>query len=273
MRLQKRRVRDFWNRQPCGTADNPHSVSSHEYFHWIERQRQEREPFIENFAKWSIWSGKRVLELGIGAGTDFARFARSRARCVGLDLSEKSVALSQSRLKLERLEGDVLVGDAERLPFPDDTFDFVYSWGVLHHTENTPAAAKEVVRVAAPGGRFCVMLYHRHSLVCLQAYLFYGLLRGRPFRSLDRIAGEHLESPGTKVFSRSQALGLFAGQEVAITHVVTPYDLRFSRRFFLPVVWRRLLPDFLGYFLVVEGRKRDRSPAKSGPESSPGERP
>ncbi len=252
---EKGQVRDYWNGQPCGTRDNPHPSFSQEYFRWIEERRDEREPFIDKFAKWSAWSGKRVLEMGVGAGTDFARFARAKARCVGVDLSERSVALCRRRLKLEQLEGALLVGDVERLPFPDDSFDFVYSWGVLHHTEDTPAAAQEVVRVAAPGGRFCVMLYHRRSLVCLQAYLWFGLLRGRPFRSLESIAREHLESPGTKVFSRDQARDLFAGQDVEITPVLTPYDLRYARRWFLPAAWRRWLPDSLGYFLVVEGRK------------------
>jgi ubiquinone/menaquinone biosynthesis C-methylase UbiE len=55
------------------------------------------------------------------------------------------------------------VADAEQLDFADNTFDIVYSHGVLHHTPDTAGAIREVHRVLKPGGRAVVMLYHRNS--------------------------------------------------------------------------------------------------------------
>lgn len=252
---EKQRVREFWNAQPCGTRGNPHPEGSTAYFRWIEAERDAREPFIGRFARWEERAGQRVLEMGIGAGTDFVRFVRAGARATGVDLSERSTRIVRQRLESERLSALVGVADVERLPFDDDTFDAVYSWGVIHHTANTQAAAQESVRVLRPGGEFCVMIYHRHSLVMLQAYLLYGLFRRRPTRSLDEIAREHLESFGTKVYTSKQARGLFPGLAVRVTHVMTPYDLRYSRFGYLPAWIGKILPSFFGYFMIIEGRK------------------
>ena len=252
---QKALVRDFWNQEPCGTGDNPFAPASAEYFAWIERQRDAREPFIGKFARWPEWRGKRVLEMGTGAGTDFTRFVRAGADAYGVDLTDAGVRLVRRRLGCEQLAAKLMVGDVEHLPFPDSYFDFVYSWGVIHHTEDTPAAAREAIRVLKPGGEFCVMIYHRYSLQCLQGYLVYGLFKGRPFASIDDIAGAHFESYGTKVYTEAGARLLFPGIDVRITHVLTPYDLRYSRARYLPNFFQRVVPSFFGYFMVLEGRK------------------
>lgn len=252
---EKVHVRDFWDRTPCGTRGNPHPVGTRDFFDWIEREREEREPFIARFARWPEWRDRAVLEMGVGAGTDFIKFARAGACVTGVDLSTASLALAHARMKIEGLRGRLVVGDVERLPIPSASFDFVYSWGVIHHTPNTAAAAREVVRVLKPGGHFCVMIYHRRSLVCLQAYLRWGLLRGQPFASIDAIAAGHLESAGTKVYTATAARRLFPSQPVTISHVLTPYDLRYGRFRHLPARVGTLIPSYLGYFMVIEGQK------------------
>ncbi len=254
-RAIKARARAFWNRTPCGTGGNPHPPDSALYYKWIERERAAREPFIAQSARWETWRGRRVLEIGVGAGTDFLQFARAGAHVFGLDLSDRSVSLVRRRVRLESLGAALLVADSEILPFRDEAFDFVYSWGVLHHTPHTETAVREALRVVRPGGRFCVMLYHRTSFYVLQAYIVYGLLRGRPLASVDQIARDHLESYGTRLFSRSQARRLFEGQSVAITHVLTPYDLRYGRRRPMPRALLSIVPAYFGYFMVIEGTK------------------
>ena len=252
---QKARVHQFWSQEPCGTGDNPHPPSSREYFAWVERQRDQREPFIATFARWPEWRGQRILEMGTGAGTDFIRFVRAGADAYGVDLTDAGIGLVRRRLALENLHANLMVGDVEQLPFPDNHFDYVYSWGVIHHTENTPAAAREAVRVLKPGREFCVMIYHRHSLYCLQGYLMYGLLKGRPLASIDDIARERFESFGTKVYTEAGARALFPGIDVTISHVLTPYDLRYTRTRYLPPFVQRVVPSYLGYFMVIQGRK------------------
>jgi len=69
-----------------------------------------------------------VLEVGVGAGTDFVNWVRADAQACGVDLTPAGVALTRERLALEGLQADVRVADAEALPFPDGMFDIVYSW-------------------------------------------------------------------------------------------------------------------------------------------------
>jgi SAM-dependent methyltransferase len=142
----------------------------------------------------------------------------------------------------------VTVGDAENLPFLDNAFDRVYSWGVLHHTPDTARAVREATRVLRPGGRLCAMLYARHSWVSYGLWARYALLRGRPRTSLADVLAHHMESEGTKGFTKAELRGLFAGLEhLRVEHVGTPYDRRVGG----PLV--RLTGGCLGWFVVIRG--------------------
>lgn len=253
----KRAVQEFWNASPCGTAGVSRTDNGREFFEEIERRRYELEPFIFKCADFAKWKGKKILEVGCGTGTDLLQFLRAGADAHGLDFSSRSVGLARKRLSLYGFDGGkVLLGDAESLPFPSNGFDLVYSWGVLHHTPDTAKAIAEVHRVMRPGGEIRIMLYHKWSLLSLQFYIRFGLLRARPFRSLDDIMATHQESPGTKVYTLVQLNDLFARfQNLNIQPVLTPYDLQFGRHRFLPTWIRRFIPNALGYFLVVRGQK------------------
>jgi ubiquinone/menaquinone biosynthesis C-methylase UbiE len=257
MNPEKQSVRDFWNAAPCGTAGVQKRDDLRAFLQEIERRRYELEPFIAQYADFDRWKGRRTLEVGCGTGTDLLQFLRAGAVAQAIDLSSQSAALARARLRFAGFEGSrVVLSDAENLPFPDNHFDLVYSWGVLHHTPDTARAINEVHRVLRPNGEICIMLYHRWSLVSLQFYLRFGLLRARPFRNLDDIMANHQESPGTKVYTRTQLKHLFDKfQNLRIQPVLTPYDLQYSRRGFLPQWIRRFVPNSLGYFLVVRGQK------------------
>lgn len=201
-------VRSHWQAQPCGTRE----VSPEDrrrFFAQIEHERYTWEPYIKPFARFEEGRGKRVLEVGVGAGTDFVNWVRAGAVATGLDLTEEGVALTRERLTLEGLDAELTVGDAERLPFPDDSFDLVYSYGVLHHSPDTPRAVKEVHRVLRPGGTARVMIYHYPSWVCLMVWGVNSVARGRPWESPREAVFRHLESPGTKVYTVAEAEALF----------------------------------------------------------------
>jgi SAM-dependent methyltransferase len=104
-----------------------------------------------------------VLEIGCGLGTDGAQFARAGANYTGIDLTDAAIDLARRRFELFQLPGTFRIADAERLDFPNNSFDLVYSHGVLHHTPDTSAAVREIHRVLRPGGKAIVMLYHRDS--------------------------------------------------------------------------------------------------------------
>lgn len=245
----KTRVRDFWQREPCGSIHADAPEGSREYFDQVERRRQELEPFIARFADFEGAHGKLLLEIGVGLGTDFIRFARAGARASGVDLTPRAVELVRRRLENEGLDGEVLVGDAERLPFPDASFDRVYSWGVLHHTPDTMRAIREAIRVCRPGGELCVMLYARHSWGVYGLWLRYALLAGRPRRSLADILAEHMESEGTKGYRIRTLRSMFGGLEgLRIDRVAPPFDRQIAG----PLA--PLTARWLGYYVVVRGR-------------------
>lgn len=232
-------VRAFWEAEACGER----------YRDEQEQLRYELEPEILDFAAFAGASGLDVLEIGVGMGADFLRWLRAGARATGIDLTERAVALAGQWALAEGFETDLRVADAETLPFDDDHFDLVYSWGVLHHTPDVPQAFREAIRVLKPGGRLKAMVYHRRSWVALAAWVRFCLLRGRPLASL-REAVSHIESPGTQAFTRNEAEMLLVGLEgVEVRSVLTHWDRKWA-----PGV-SRLIGDRAGWFLLLEGTK------------------
>jgi SAM-dependent methyltransferase len=136
--------------------------------------------------------GKRVLEIGPGAGGHSALFARHGAIVTAIDLTQVRAEATAAKFKLLGVEGDpadieaggcrAMQGDAEALPFADGSFDIVYSNGVLHHTISTEKAMDEVFRVLRPGGRAVIMLYCKNSWhYWINLWLCVGVLKGKMF--------------------------------------------------------------------------------------------
>jgi SAM-dependent methyltransferase len=209
--MLKKDVHDFWEQESCGEVyaaggERAEQLRNH------ARTRYALEPYIPAFARFEDGSGRRVLEIGVGMGADHLEWARHHpALLVGMDFTARALDHTKTRLHLDGCESRLLRADAEQLPFADGSFELVYSWGVLHHSPDTPQAVREVHRVLAPGGVARVMVYHRSSIVGALLWLRYALLRGRPGWSLEDIYATHLESPGTKAYSLADADRLFSG--------------------------------------------------------------
>lgn len=237
--VAKEEVKAFWEAEACGER----------YGAGHDHVRYQLEPQILPFADFGAAKGKKVLEVGIGLGADLVRWARAGAVVTGVDLTERAVSIARQRLAGEGLRADIYVGDAERLPFDDDQFDVVYSWGVLHHTPDPAGALAEAERVLAPGGRLKIMVYHRRSWVALAAWVRFCLLRGRPFASLREAVG-HVESPGTQAFTPGEVRAMISRtRDLSVRPVLTRWDRRWAPGL------SRLLGDRLGWFLLVEGTK------------------
>lgn len=247
----KREVRRYWEAEPCGSSDATAPEGTSEYYRQIERRRYELEPFIPRFARFESTAGQKVLEIGVGMGSDHVQFARAGAQLQGIDLTERGVELVRRRLVLEDLSSDLRVADAEALPFLDDVFDVVYSWGVMHHTPDTRRAVAEAVRVTRPGGRICIMVYSRHAWVTYGLWLRHGPLSRRPLRSLADVLHHHMESLGTKGFTQRELRAMLAGvDDLKIEKVSTPYDRAYARLLAIPT------GRWLGFFHVAHGHKR-----------------
>jgi len=227
MEPEKDAVRGYWDSRPCGTTLSDAPIGSGTFFTEVEQRRYAAEPFIRQFADFGAWRGARILEIGVGVGSDFVNFVRRGADAVGIDLTPAAISLVRRRLAIERLSAETIVADAERLPFHDRSFDLVYSWGVLHHTPNTSAAIDELRRVVRPSGQVRVMLYSRHSWVALGLWLRNALGRGRAWKSFSQVLAEYLESPGTKAYTVPEIRQMFAGfKRVTVQTFLTRQDRR-----------------------------------------------
>jgi ubiquinone/menaquinone biosynthesis C-methylase UbiE len=202
----KSQVRDFWDEQSCGEVYADASEGTLEYYESHRSARYDLEPYIFDFARFHEGTGKDVLEIGVGMGADHVEWAQSTPRTLtGIDLTPRAVEHSQKRLAIYGLQSNVKVDDAENLSFEDDSFDLIYSWGVLHHTPDTQRAIREAHRVLRPAGVMRFMIYHTYSLTGYMLWLRYAALTGRPRRTLGDIYAEHLESPGTKAYTVDEA--------------------------------------------------------------------
>lgn len=264
----KKEVRDFWNEASCGERLLLEASDKSGYLAQMGK-RYSLEPFIESFARFDGSRDLDVLEIGVGLGADHQRFAQAGARLTGIDLTDRAVEHTRRRFELFGLRSDLRVADAEFLPFADESFDVVYSWGVLHHSPDTARAIDEVWRVLRRGGEAKVMIYHKHSLVGYVLWLRYALLTGKPWRSLSDIYASHLESPGTKAYTLGEARELFRRfAEVRISTVLTHGDLlesdagqrhrgwllSMAKRFWPRRLLRWALPGH-GLFMLIEARK------------------
>jgi SAM-dependent methyltransferase len=118
---------------------------------------------------------KDVLEIGVGNGSHAALLARHARSFTGIDLTEYAVTSTRERFRRFELAGNVARMDAEEMKFSDASFDFIWTWGVIHHSSNTKRILQEMHRVLRPGGKATVMIYYRNLW---NYYIVGGFLHG-----------------------------------------------------------------------------------------------
>lgn len=247
-------VRAYWEAEPCGTGA-PQLIElekgSLPWFLELERTRYALDPYIWSVAQFTRHAGERVLEIGVGAGTDHAQWAAVTDDLHGVDLTDAAIETTGRNLALRGRHSDLQRLDAERLPFETGSFDVVYSWGVIHHAEAPERVFAEVHRVLRPGGVFLGMLYARHSLVAYRKWVGNALKAGRPWRSLSSVIWDHMESVGTKAYTEREVQRLFADfARCRTTKFLTPYDTEE-----LPAWVNRVLPPALGWNIGIEATR------------------
>jgi ubiquinone/menaquinone biosynthesis C-methylase UbiE len=162
----KEDVRNFWNRNVCQTEFiKGEARGTKSFFEKAEEIRYKYHFYLVELLDWIAKekpTGK-LLEIGCSMGTDLIQLARKGMQVTGVDLTDEGIALAKKRFELYGLPANLIVGDAEQLPFEDNTFDVVYSFGVLHHTPDTQKSIDEVRRVLKPDGIAVIMLYNTNS--------------------------------------------------------------------------------------------------------------
>lgn len=167
--MNESEIQAFWNRYPCGESKvgglQQHQADYEAFFADYDRYRYGKEGHILRCLDEIDFKEKQVLEIGLGQGADSEQLIKRGAIWSGLDLTPESVARVQTRLSLRRLpHQSVKQGSVLQLPYDDQSFDVVFSHGVLHHVPDIQVAQREIHRVLKPGGQLIVMLYARWSL-------------------------------------------------------------------------------------------------------------
>lgn len=155
-------------------------------------------------------AGAEVLEIGCGMGLHTETMIRAGARVTAVDISPTSIEATRRRLALKGLTAEVLESDAEQLPFPDKRFDFVWSWGVIHHSSRTAKIVREVARVLQPGGECRIMVYSRDTPRVAVAYVREHILSGAFLRrSFDETLYTVTDGFSARYYVREQFEDLF----------------------------------------------------------------
>ena len=157
------RVRAYWNEHIHDLAITSHPAGSPEFFRDLDDYHFDKLHHLLTLIPFDGLAGRAVLDLGCGTGVDLVRFARGKARVVGVDLSEAAVRLAQQNVGHQHLQAALVVADGERLPFPDNHFDYVFAHGVVQYTANGRRLVDEVRRVLKPGGEAVFQGYNRIS--------------------------------------------------------------------------------------------------------------
>jgi len=227
-------VRSYWDRRPCNIRHSPKPVGTREYFDEVEARKYFVEPHIPRFAEFERWRGKKVLEIGCGIGTDTVSFARHGAFVTAVDLSPQSLELARQRVKVYGFEDRVRFysGSAEELTafLPVESYDLIYSFGVIHHTPHPERVVEQMRGYAKPGTTIKLMVYYRHSWKVFWILMGYG--KGQFWR-LKELVAEHSEAqtgcPVTYTYSREEGRGLIESSGFHITDVfvdhIFPYRI------------------------------------------------
>ena len=247
------------------------ALSDEQFYAWNEPLHTSSGRFAKIFP-YERYADKEVLEVGCGMGCMAMNWAQHGARVTAVDLNPVAVEQTTRRFALNGLEGRVQREDGRQLSLPNDAFDYVYSWGVLHHSPDLGASISELFRVLKPGGEFGVMLYNRRSLLYWYHILYLeGFLHGEArfldplelasrYTDGDREEGNPHTWPVTKpelaelvrpFSSRSEVRVLGTDINLMLRHVIAPGASKLVPAFIVNAVSRRW-----GWLLWVSGAKR-----------------
>lgn len=266
-------VREFWDRRPCNIRHSNKPFGTQEYFDEVEARKYFVEPHIPRFAEFGRWHN--VLEIGCGIGTETINFARYGARVTAVDVSESSLRIARQRAKVYGLEDRIAfyAGNAEELAsfVPADTYDLVYTFGVIHCTPSPGRILEQIGRYTASGSTLKVMVYHRYAWKVLWILLKYG--RGQFWR-LPELLAYYSEAqsggPITNTYTKGQMrdwLGQhgFRVEEMFADHIF-PYRIsdyvqyRYVKTWYWQLVPRplfRWLERHFGWHLCITAIKEE----------------
>jgi ubiquinone/menaquinone biosynthesis C-methylase UbiE len=242
-------IKDFWERNVNAERINGATISDarrgeRRYFADLEEQRYRSHYHLLPWIR-AMQPGKKVLEIGSGIGLDSFTMASHGLDLYAIDLTQVGIRTLKDRFSENRMAGHFNVANACSLPFGNDLFDYVYSFGVLHHVADTGRSIKEVFRVLKPGGEARIMLYHRHSLNELV-----HRLTGIPFEEKEELC------PVVRRFTRGEVRELFNDFATVEIDVEYLYGEGYGAVYRATPGWLyRLLSKRFGWHLMIRATK------------------
>ncbi len=191
-------VRAYWTEHIHDLEITRHPVGSRGFFDDLDQYHFEKLHHLLRLVNFDGYRGRRVLEVGCGAGTDLARFAKGGAAVTGVDLAASAIELARANFEQQRLDGEFHVANGEQLPFPDNSFDLVYAHGVVQYTADPQRLVDECRRVLTPGGEAVFQVYNRISWL-------------NALSKLMKVGLEHDDAPVLLTFSAGEFRALLRG--------------------------------------------------------------
>lgn len=243
------RVSDFWTRNVnaeriMGRTVSEHERGSEEYFRDLETQRYRSHRHLPAWIG-SMQPGSHVLEIGCGIGLDSAQMVRRGLKVTAMDLTAVGANTARARAREQGWDAEYICGNGENIPFPDQTFDYVYSFGVMHHAADTQRCIDEAHRVLRDGGQALIMLYHRHSL----NEAVHRLLRV-PFEERDELC------PVVRRFTKSEVKEMFSRYRSVSVHSDFVYGEGYGALFrWTPRAVYGALSRLVGWHLMIRATR------------------
>jgi SAM-dependent methyltransferase len=191
-------VRRYWDTHIHDLDVSSATPGTPQFFQDLDQYHFEKLHHLPRLIDFEGYRGKKVLDVGCGAGTDLARFARGGAAVTGVDVSASAIALAKANFAQQGLTGDLREADGEHLPFPDNAFDVVYAHGVVQYTANDRALVGECRRVLKPGGTAIFQVYNRISWL-------------NALSKLMKVGLEHEDAPVLRKYSIGEFKALLDG--------------------------------------------------------------
>ena len=181
-------VDEYWNRH----ALHKHAfLSASESEAYLRRRNSDYPLFTELMELYVDHTGETILDYGCGPGDDLIGFLlySNASRVIGMDISAKALGFAGHRVALHKIASArvqlLQITDAAGLiPLDDASVNYVLCGGVLHHSSHPAEILREFNRVLKPGGRACLMLYNRDSVMYHVWIAYAQLIRNDAFPGL-----------------------------------------------------------------------------------------